>query len=247
MSSDITINGLTLLPLKEAAKNFSYTKDYVARLAREQKIVATQIGRQWYVDPLSLKNFVDIAELEQAVKRSYLSEDRKREQAIKNRVSQIKSVKKSKIGARTKKISHAIAVAVVGVVFAFGISDLSVDFSKSAGHEVLLINEATGFAVASPMPTAILNTVEDKSSTVFFEESVEAISTTTSGVLLVAKGFDREFGLAEVEQMFSDDVEVLYADDGSGVILFKNSEGVLERRDFVSLPDMSFRSSDVRQ
>lgn len=247
MSSDITINGLTLLPLKEAAKNFSYTKDYVARLAREQKIVATQIGRQWYVDPLSLKNFVDIAELEQAVKRSYLSEDRKREQAIKTRVSQIKSAKKSKVGLRTKKISHAVAVAVTGFIFAFGISNLQGDFSKVVSQEVLSTNEASGFAVASPMPTAILNTVEEKSPTVFFEESVEAVSTTTSGVLLVAKGFDREIGLAEVEKMFSDDVEVLYADDGSGVILFRNSEGVLERRDFISLPDMPFRSNEGRQ
>lgn len=246
MSSDITINGLTLLPLKEAAKNFSYTKDYVARLAREQKIVATQIGRQWYVDPLSLKNFVDIAELEQSVKRSYLSEDRKREQAIKTRVSQIKSAKKVRVGSRAKKISHALMVAALGTIFAFGISGVSQDFSKVTNHEVILTDEATGFAVASPMPTAILNTVEENSSAVIFDESVEAISTTTSGVLLLAKGFDRELGLAEIEQMFSDDVEVLYANDGSGVILFRNSEGVLERRDFVSLPDMPFRANESR-
>ncbi|KXJ99765.1 MAG: hypothetical protein UZ19_OD1000263 [Parcubacteria bacterium OLB19] len=57
MSTQIEINGAQLIPLKEAAKRIAYSRDYLAKLAREQKIVATQIGRQWFVDMYSLQTF----------------------------------------------------------------------------------------------------------------------------------------------------------------------------------------------
>ena len=68
MLAQVKINGDTFLPIKEAAKLVLYSRDYVARLAREQKIVAMQVERQWFVDTVSLKNFAETAELEQTVR-----------------------------------------------------------------------------------------------------------------------------------------------------------------------------------
>ncbi len=42
----------------EAGKKFGYTHDYIARLAREKKIIATRVGREWFVDGNSLQSFI---------------------------------------------------------------------------------------------------------------------------------------------------------------------------------------------
>ncbi len=42
----------------EAGKQFGYTNDYVARLAREKKILATRVGRQWFVEAQSVESFI---------------------------------------------------------------------------------------------------------------------------------------------------------------------------------------------
>ncbi len=42
----------------DAGKQFGYTNDYVARLARERKIEGIQEGRQWFVDTRSLEEFI---------------------------------------------------------------------------------------------------------------------------------------------------------------------------------------------
>ena len=44
MATSIKINGVTLMPIKDAASSISYSRDYVARLAREGKIVAELAG-----------------------------------------------------------------------------------------------------------------------------------------------------------------------------------------------------------
>jgi len=42
------------VPARDAGRIFGYTRDYVARLARQKKIKGRQIGCQWFVDPESL-------------------------------------------------------------------------------------------------------------------------------------------------------------------------------------------------
>ena len=59
MSTSFEINNIALVPIKDAAKSVAYSRDYVARLAREKKIVASQIAfrqsrKSWRI-PCSIK------------------------------------------------------------------------------------------------------------------------------------------------------------------------------------------------
>ena len=60
MSVTFEIDGKKLQSIKSAAKLTSYSRDYITRLAREQKIVASFIERKWFIDIESLhhKTFV---------------------------------------------------------------------------------------------------------------------------------------------------------------------------------------------
>ncbi len=74
-----TITDSGYISAVEAGQQFGYTNDYVTRLAREKKVVAVRVGKQWYVDAKSLELFV--AKSDQ-VKKEYaerLRAERKRE------------------------------------------------------------------------------------------------------------------------------------------------------------------------
>ncbi|MEZ4200767.1 MAG: hypothetical protein R3B69_04305 [Candidatus Paceibacterota bacterium] len=59
------------IPAREGALLVGYSPDYVARLAREGKVVAKRVGRAWHVDHDSLKLFTLEVEAESAAdKRS---------------------------------------------------------------------------------------------------------------------------------------------------------------------------------
>ena len=63
MSKSLIINNKRYIPSAVIAREFDYTTDYVSRLAREEKVAATRIDRQWYISEESLRRFVDNAEV----------------------------------------------------------------------------------------------------------------------------------------------------------------------------------------
>ena len=79
MTSHIQLGKNPLISIKEAVLLVPYSRDYITRLAREEKIVALQFNRQWLVDPTSLVNFFNQAKIEENVRRRHLSELRRRE------------------------------------------------------------------------------------------------------------------------------------------------------------------------
>lgn len=52
---EITIEGKRYISSKRAAEVTGYTKDYVGQLARSNKILATRVGRAWYVGEEAIK------------------------------------------------------------------------------------------------------------------------------------------------------------------------------------------------
>jgi len=52
---ELTLNGRTYLSTKRAAEITGYTTDYVGQLARGGKIDAQLVGRNWYIDEVSIK------------------------------------------------------------------------------------------------------------------------------------------------------------------------------------------------
>jgi hypothetical protein len=115
MSASIDINGKKLLPIKEAISKVDYSRDYLTRLAREKKIVATQIGRMWYVDVDSVKNYHAVAQAEQEIKKRQLSDERKRELAFKEVKAKKQRRAKNRVRRQTPAIVGMCLVVALGV------------------------------------------------------------------------------------------------------------------------------------
>lgn len=253
MSTLVEINGDTFLPIKDASKLVSYSKDYVARLAREQKIVATQIGRQWFVDTASLKNFAHAAEIEQSIRKQQLSLERKREQTVKHEVQTIKKTTQGK--AKLVKVRAQVAATLalsLGLMIGGGVYTSSALFSQfshptgvshvSAVGDVRLAEElpvvavtTSEFAPAEPQPTTLYSNVIEYP--LFTDESeVRAMSSSsTQGILILP----REGGIKNVSDaqgIFSDEVNVVFTEDNSGVVEYVTEAGETLEYPFVSVP-----------
>ena len=116
MSATIQLNSRQLLPLKEAATAVSYSRDYVARLAREEKITAVLINRQWMIDVGSLKNFSELSQLESEVKKNHLREIRKHELAVRQEYAERLNTLQTKITSKNNTtLVHSLLVILFGI------------------------------------------------------------------------------------------------------------------------------------
>lgn len=79
MAQSLEVNNKTYLPSVVLAKEFNYTPDYISKLAREEKVLGTRVGRQWFVEPESLRTFILQLEVEKRITKEDLSLERKRE------------------------------------------------------------------------------------------------------------------------------------------------------------------------
>lgn len=112
MEQSLEIDGRHLLPIREILGEVSYSSDYVTRLAREGKIFATMVGRQWFVDVDSLKSYESNSNLEQEIRKKHLSFERKFECDIRESVNNNKQ-KQIKNFSRLHKQAASISVMVL--------------------------------------------------------------------------------------------------------------------------------------
>ncbi|MCA9365888.1 hypothetical protein KC723_03250, partial [Candidatus Kaiserbacteria bacterium] len=82
MYGEITTDEKNLIAVKEAAQAVGYSRDYITRLAREQKIIAAQISRQWFVNLGSLQSFVELVEIEKMARKNQLRAERQIERSL---------------------------------------------------------------------------------------------------------------------------------------------------------------------
>ena len=79
MSKHLKFNNKIYFSSPEAGKTAGYTSDYVAKLCREGNLTCERIGRSWFVEESSLKEFVIAREHERVARHQQLSEQRKSE------------------------------------------------------------------------------------------------------------------------------------------------------------------------
>jgi hypothetical protein len=246
MSTQVEINGISFLPIKDAAKAFSYSRDYVARLAREGKIVATQVNRQWLIDSVSLQNFAEASELEQSVRKQQLSLERKREQVVKQEVVDIKKdtrIKMKSVGVHAQMV--AACVLCLGIFAGAGVytttSLLSIPpasvanlGSVSPSEEVVYVEEIP-LTIVTPQPTTLYSS-EVEYPLFVVEEETRALSIgNAEGIFLL--GRDGDVRTAEdVAALFSDDVEVEFLEDNTGLVKYQKENGAVVEYPFVSVP-----------
>lgn len=252
MSTALEINGVSFLSIKEAATSVSYSKDYVSRLAREKKIVATQVGRQWYVDPVSLRSFAEMASLEQEVRKQQLSLERRKEQSVKRDAKAVKSSVSSRLNKRMERARVAATfVLLLGMslgVFGYIYNDSSLIASLvKVDGTVALINrdikkgeeDSLPLPVPQKEPVAVYSTVIEKTD---FENTSEVTSIKAgdvSGIFLFNKNASGTINQEDEEvvaEIFSDEVAVKFTSESGGVVVYEAAPGEKRELPFVAVP-----------
>lgn len=249
MSSALQIDGKNLYPIKDAAEVVSYSRDYVTRLAREEKIIASLVGRQWFVDVDSLKSYAESSAIEQQLRKKQLSEERKRERQIRDAVE-----KQNTLHLKKAEGIHLRATAVACLVLGFGLlGGWATDFLTSSrslpvetgASNVAQVNssqfekqKAVTTSPQSVSQSVTSSTTEESSeqnSLVpnFSSRRVEQIEGTRNGFLLLPDAAN-----ADIEQLFSDDVVVRVLSTGERVVVLIDNEGNEVGREipFVEVP-----------
>jgi hypothetical protein len=259
MSTQLEINGVTLLPIKEAAALVSYSRDYVAKLARERKIVATQMNRQWFVDVVSLRSFAEVASLEAEVRKQQLSAERKREQTLKQQVSEIRLAKKSHL-KRARVRAPLVASLVLFLGLATGGVFYSADLIMSGTYGQDFITQSVtnpanvqladadgevGFKSATAEPVAIYTEVTEVTEVPLFIESAEVRAMTEAeGILLLSEGATIE-SVDDIKSLFSDEVDIEMLSERDGVVTYRRSDGTESNFPFVYVPNQGRLNSNT--
>lgn len=244
MSTNIEINGETLVSIKEAAKIVSYSRDYLTKLAREQKIVATQIGRQWYIDMRSLNVFIEDISLEQVVRKEHLRSERRRELQAKEELQLLNShIKNKESGLHLHSLAMSSVVLCLGLftgAIIYTTSDISNNIASNDIENSSLVAQVTVdeevVSVATLPQNVPLSNSEMEYPLFVNEEEVRAMDIKNEGVFLLSS--EGEVKTAEqVANLFSDQVNVEFLDENTGLVKYKNNKGEISEFPFVSVPD----------
>lgn len=243
MLNNLEIDGRELLPLKEAATAVSYTRDYVTRLAREGKIFATVVGRQWYVDLATLQSYVENIKLEQQIRKKQLSEQRKQELEFRDIFNRKQAVvaKKSK-SFHSKAMLEAVAVLMLGLVCGW----VAYFFSTySPQYKILAqVSEATDASKVSPTKSQSFqvsdtNAVQNEMGVTELDVDnsqnnihIESMGDVSRGVMLFPAGVSS----STVKDLFSDVIRIKQRPDGVSEIELVGKDNVSKTIPFVAVP-----------
>ncbi len=225
MANTLEINGKTLLSIKEASNAVSYSRDYITKLARENKIVASHVGRQWFVDIDSLRGYSESSTLELEIRKKRLSEERKLEQKM-----EIVKSSKQKLDDRAKTIHMRATVATVFILM-FGL------MAGGSGYFILSKDYPATMQVANTSESSvsksdiIIPTIEAEVVEEVKVPEVEVLATKeispigeniNEGVLLLPQGSLTQ----SAEDLFSDEVVILTTKDGLQTVVKVDENGV---------------------
>lgn len=247
MSAHIEIDGTTLVSIKVAASRVGYSRDYVSRLAREGKIVASQVGRQWFVDPVSLQNFAAEAELVESVRKQELSLERKRERQTKERVIILDDIVPTHVATIQRDSLLSTAAVFLVAIVSGSVLYSTVEFFNLAipTDPALRANPVVSLspdAINEPH-TEVETTFATMLHTTILERPVFSAEQTTEelvagagvGLVLLPRAGSLKKA-EEVQELFSDPVEVEFGSDGRGTITMLRSSGESAVFPFVTVP-----------
>jgi len=212
MTNALVFNNKKLLPIRDASSQVSYSKDYITRLAREGKITATWVGRQWFVDVESLKAYEVDAQAEQQLRQRRLSEERKRESELRVKLASRASdlvVKKARAPRRAlAAVGFAMLgglVVMAGVIQSFGVYTAPQSWSQAAS-----VAESAKVQLAEQLPNEAMMP--------HFTLPATSTMATTTGLVMLPMGAQEAEGFS-AEQFLSDNVVTRTNTDGSVLLV----------------------------
>jgi len=212
---EIEIDGKKLTSIKEACSDVTYSRDYVTRLAREGKIIASLIGRQWFVDVDSLKNYAAQSQVESELRKAQLSEERKQEQLFhKTKEQQQVAHQQVASSVRTRAMMASGSVLALGLtlgVFGYTVFatpfNLNFAFSPSPSG-VTQSSQAAANANSVPAQDNVTKDTKD-TALEFSTKDVANFASSENGILILPRGES-----VDPADVFSDEVEIRTATSG---------------------------------
>lgn len=241
MSSFVQIAGKKYESVITAAALSGYSRDYIGRLAREQKILATQVGRQWFVFIPSLLAYVKISTEEQNLRKRELSSLRKKERATTSRLHGENKTKATP-GQGNKFYPKVVALAVLSLGVGLGATLNAVSlFDFNLNNQIASAPKVGDFKeVAEEFPVATGKIVEstELQSIDFSKESmtVSTLDADGKGVLLLPNSSDKNLTAQEIKDFFSDPVKIVRDEIGNSYVVRTNSNGIEEQLPFAVVP-----------
>lgn len=241
MTSFVEINGKKYKNVKDAATLTGYSRDYIGRLAREKKIDATQIGRQWFVSIESLTAYSKLAEDESKSRQQKLSDERKREREIVNQIA-ARERSEARVAKRKNVERRALAATVLmlGVGLGLGLNASSL-FDTSAKKQIATVTDSeTLLATNGEFPVAT-GSVSEPLAVDAIDFSQESMTITSFdeeglGVMLLPNAEVSELSEGEVKALFSDPVTIVKDDEGNRFVVRTTKDGKEERLPFAVVP-----------
>jgi excisionase family DNA binding protein len=241
MTSFVEIDSQKFQNVSEAAKLTGYSRDYIGRLAREKKIDATQIGRQWFVSIPSLQKYSKSAEFEMKTRQQKLSEERKREREATKRISG-KVTRRSGVVSGKKIGARILATSVLALGVGFGVLLNTTSLANiTAQKQVANVPQGNSFPeVTQEFPVATGDVVEiQEGAAMDFSQESMTISTMDGdgqGVLLLPNQGDKKLTEKDVQQLFSDPVKIVKDESGNRYVVRTKTDGSEERLPFAVVP-----------
>jgi hypothetical protein len=208
MSDFFHIGNRKLIPLKDVTKIVPYSRDYVARLARDGRIAAAQVNRQWYIDGESLKNFFEHAQLEVQARGEYVRELRKQELDLHEWWSAFLETQRARRESRNgRALRKTMIVIILGLFVGLIVSNLAPVTNPSMVASLITTGQ---FAAVAEAPLPGDKTVTWYETGVVIEDETLANPT---GILITSEGTT-----SDATTFFSDEVVIEETSPTTGLI-----------------------------
>lgn len=232
MSGSLGIDGKKLEDIKVAALQTGYSRDYITKLAREQKIFASQIGRQWYVDLASLQNYATAMAAEQKTRQQKLSDERKRERQLRESFEKQLVAHRAQVRRQTHR-SRLVVGAVLIAGLTTGITFARTPLATTLFPQAASVSLAQFFGINLKPEIAVA--VSEGEQLTFSDTTFElqTLQGSQKGILLLPQGTTSN---TIAQDFFSDRVKIVTGNDGRQYIgKFENGRVVAEVP-FVTVP-----------
>lgn len=236
MTKTIVINNATYYASSELARRFSYTNDYISRLARQGKVQATRVGRQWFVEPASLEQFTnDMQERKQQLGEQ-VRQERLHERKLRSEypippahaLGSVHSVKVSQSPSVYAQFHAAFLQPSVVRAFLVAVAVLA---TGGLVGETIYTHFGNIGAISMPHIAA-------QPAAVSAVQSVAPgiIEQPASAGMIVFNETTSDDEVAAVATQFSDPVEVEFITETTGIITPQFSDGTGDKYRFLMVP-----------
>lgn len=265
MSSTFSNHHQNFLPATDLARKFSYTSDYISKLARDGKIAAIRDGRRWLINENSLNNFLIQTSQEKILRKNSLRIERiqERQKYLEMRAvvaaSSLNLSVPNPFDAFIKAVLIMACGSMAGMIgFVVHQENLNLNILESGLYEMVaqvessVIPHSLSFVTDSVDQAALLSLSDffswfrfdfyQKNTHLTAVPKTEPAVNSSNGLILIDEKDVTPTTIADIKSSFSDEVEVTFEGEDYGLIkpVFKDASD--ESYKFLMVPVSNTRT-----